>query len=63
MSDTEADLGYPPEWLPPSRRPRPGQPQATEQPIESLKSGCPDPLQDEREEDNSYPPQWVRARG
>ena len=63
MSDnTPDDLGYPPEWLPPSRRPRPAEPRTTEQPIEALKSGCPDPLHHERHEDNSYPPNWDRPR-
>lgn len=58
MSD-EYDPGYPPEWLPPSRRPQPPEPTSTKQPIEGLRSGCPDPNADQRGNDD-YPAEWRR---
>jgi hypothetical protein len=61
MSDAD-EYPYPPEWLPQSRRPQPPEPPSTEQPIESLRSGCPDPLAGERTQHDDYPPDWRRPR-
>jgi len=64
MSDAD-EYDYPPEWArpgatPPRRRPATDQP--ADRPIETLTSGCPDPLADERLEHDDYPSSWRSTR-